>query len=48
MNWMLLVGSLVAIFALSGIARWLDLGGDARLDANARLLLPRARGERRA
>ena len=32
MNWMLLVGSLVAIFALAGIARWLDLGGDARLD----------------
>ena len=32
MNWMLLVGSLVAIFARAGIARWLDLGGDARLD----------------
>jgi hypothetical protein len=31
-NWILLVGSLLAIFALAGIAHWLDLGGDARID----------------
>ncbi|MEP6784189.1 MAG: hypothetical protein ABI898_00445 [Sphingomonadales bacterium] len=34
MNWMMLVGSLVAVLALAGIAKWLDLGGDARLDAD--------------
>lgn len=32
MNWMLLVGSLAAVLALAGIAHWLSLGGDARLD----------------
>lgn len=32
MNWALLIGSLVAIFVLAGVARWLDLGGDARID----------------
>lgn len=32
MNWMLLVGSLAAVLALAGIAHWLGLGGDARLD----------------
>lgn len=32
MNWMVLAGSLVAVLALAGIARWLGLGGDNRLD----------------
>ena len=32
MNWMLLAGSLAAVLALAGIAHWLGLGGDARLD----------------
>lgn len=33
MNWMVLGGSLVAVLALAGIAHWLGLGGDVRLDA---------------
>ena len=35
MNWLMLGGSLAAVLALAAAARWLDLGGDARLDANA-------------
>lgn len=44
MNWMLLIGSLVAIFALAGIARWLDLGGDARLDRDEVVRLAQEQG----
>lgn len=44
MNWMLLVGSLVAIFALAGIARWLDLGGDARIDRDEAVRLAEEQG----
>jgi hypothetical protein len=32
MNWVLLVGSLAAVLALAGIAHWMGLGGDERLD----------------
>ena len=35
MNWLMLGGSLAAVLALAAVARWLDLGGDARLDAEA-------------
>lgn len=35
MNWLMLGGSLAAVLALAAAARWLDLGGDARLDADA-------------
>lgn len=41
---MLLVGSLVAIFALAGIARWLDLGGDARIDREEAVRLAEEQG----
>lgn len=44
MNWMLLGGSLVAIFALAGIARWLDLGGDARIDRDEAVRLAEEQG----
>lgn len=40
MNWLLLGGSLLGVLALAGAARWLGLGGDARLDeATARELI---------
>ena len=41
---MLLTGSLVAIFALAGIARWLDLGGDARIDRDDAVRLAEEQG----
>ena len=41
---MLLAGSLVAIFALAGIARWLDLGGDARIDRDDAVRLAEEQG----
>jgi hypothetical protein len=44
MNWPLLIGSLVAIFALAGVARWLDLGGDARIDRDDAVRLAEAQG----
>jgi len=44
MNWMLLGGSLVAIFALAGVARWLDLGGDARIDRDEAVRMAEEQG----
>lgn len=44
MNWMLLGGSLVAIFALAGVARWLELGGDARIDREEAVRLAEEQG----
>ncbi len=42
MNWMVLLGSLAAVLALAGAARWLELGGDARIaDAEAARALAR-------
>lgn len=35
MNWIVLAGSLAAVLALAGIAYWLGLGGDTRLDREA-------------
>ena len=44
MNWVLLVGSLVAIFALAGVAHLLDLGGDARIDRDEAVRLAEEQG----
>lgn len=44
MNWMLLAGSMVAIFALAGAARWLDLGGDTRIDREEAVRLAEDQG----
>ncbi len=41
---MLIGGSLLAIFALAGIARWLDLGGDARIDRDEAVRLAEEQG----
>lgn len=44
MNWMLLVGSLIGVLALAGIAHWLDLGGDARIDRDQAVQLAEEQG----
>ena len=44
MNWMLLAGSLAGVLALAGIARWLDLGGDARIDRDEAVRLAEEQG----
>jgi hypothetical protein len=44
MNWVQLAGSLASILALAGIARWLDLGGDARIDREEAVQLAEEQG----
>ena len=44
MNWLLLAGSLVAVLALAGVAHWLDLGGDARIDRDEAVRLAEEQG----
>ena len=44
MNWLLLAGSLNAVLSLAGIAHWLDLGGDARIDREEAIRLANEQG----
>ena len=44
MNLILLAGSLGGVLALAGIARWLDLGGDARIDRDQAVRLAEEQG----
>lgn len=41
---MVLAGSLAGVLALAGIAHWLDLGGDARIDRNEAIRLAEEQG----
>ncbi len=44
MNWLLLAGSLAGVLALAAIARWLNLGGDARIDRDGAVRLAEEQG----
>jgi hypothetical protein len=44
MNWPFLAGSLVSVLALAAAARWLDLGGDARIDRDEAVRLAEEQG----
>jgi hypothetical protein len=44
MNPILLAGSLGGVLALAGIAYWLDLGGDARIDRDGAVRLAEEQG----
>lgn len=44
MNWLLFAGSLTGVLALAGIARWLGLGGDARIDRDEAVRLAEEQG----